>query len=632
MLDVVANGRLFRKTPIEEWEIIGNMAESNIGWPDVKKEKKAGVLEVDALTALNAKIDALTHHMTVMQTASANQVQAQQPEEQQVFEVDAANFMGNQGRQPYNPYNNTYNPGWKNYPNFSWKAADPTTNTSKPVEKKPSFEEIMMKYVEGTETRLQNQEAMLQKLETQMIQIATQLSNRPAGSLPSNTERNPKDVNAILAVTRLQLETAKKNTEDKEASESLKEQGLEEAITMADSTPTSKKDNFDCFRIDITDDLVECSLHENLLINTKMGELDHTPKPLKPSTEEPPTLALKPLPSHLKYWYFLKNDKLPVICSSSLIGCEEEKLLRVIREHIRAIGWSLADIKGISPTMCMQNIDGSGAQDIYSTIEATQPAMQEVVKKEVIKLLDAVFIDDFSVVGSSFDACLFNLKKVLQRSEESNLVLNWEKCHFMVREDIVLGHKVSEVGVEVDCAIRMFALDKFRSYLVGSKVIVHTDHSVLKYLMSKKDAKPRKGSENQVADHLSRLKNQGAETQIIHNDFTDEHLFEVSNLPWCIPAEEVSSILSHFHTDSTGGHFGTGRTAAKVFQSGFYWPLLFKDAYTYVITFDSCQKVELESIFGVSSQNSTWGTRLSVKPSRILPFCDLHRHAAAHHL
>ncbi|XP_073152882.1 uncharacterized protein [Henckelia pumila] len=61
MLDTAANGSLFRKKPAEAWEIIGNMAESNIGWTYVKKEKKAGVLEVDALTALNAKIDALTH-------------------------------------------------------------------------------------------------------------------------------------------------------------------------------------------------------------------------------------------------------------------------------------------------------------------------------------------------------------------------------------------------------------------------------------------------------------------------------------------------------------------------------------------------------------------------------------------
>ena len=63
-----------------------------------------------------------------------------------------------------------------------------------------------------------------------------------------------------------------------------------------------------------------------------------------------------------------------------------------------------------------------------------------------------IFMDDFSVFGSSFDICLKNLRRVLQRCEESNLVLNWEKCQFMVREGIVLGHRVSEKGLEVDRA------------------------------------------------------------------------------------------------------------------------------------------------------------------------------------
>ncbi|WVZ52144.1 hypothetical protein U9M48_003232, partial [Paspalum notatum var. saurae] len=238
-----------------------------------------------------------------------------------------------------------------------------------------------------------------------------------------------------------------------------------------------------------------------------------------------------------------------------------------------------------------------------------------------------VFTDDFSVYGKTFDGCLENLEKVLQRCKEVDLVLNWEKCHFMVREGIVLGHKVSERGIEVDRgkievieqlppptnlkALRsflgharfyrrfiknfsfiarplsnllakdtpfvfdgacleafhtlkkalvtspiiqppdwnapfeimcdasdyalnysttekellavVFAIDKFRSYLVGAKVIIYTDHAALKYLLTKKDAKPRlirwvlllqefdieigdkKGVENSVADHLSRM-------------------------------------------------------------------------------------------------------------------------------
>jgi hypothetical protein len=70
-----------------------------------------------------------------------------------------------------------------------------------------------------------------------------------------------------------------------------------------------------------------------------------------------------------------------------------------------------------------------------------------------------VFMDDFSVYGTTFDNCLHNLDKVLQRCEETNLVLNREKCHFMVNEGIVLGHKISERGIEVDRA-KVEAIEK----------------------------------------------------------------------------------------------------------------------------------------------------------------------------
>ena len=60
-----------------------------------------------------------------------------------------------------------------------------------------------------------------------------------------------------------------------------------------------------------------------------------------------------------------------------------------------------------------------------------------------------VFMDDFSVFGSSFEGCLKNLETVMQRCVEKDLVLNWEKCHFMVDEGIVLGHRVSRAGLKL---------------------------------------------------------------------------------------------------------------------------------------------------------------------------------------
>jgi hypothetical protein len=73
-----------------------------------------------------------------------------------------------------------------------------------------------------------------------------------------------------------------------------------------------------------------------------------------------------------------------------------------------------------------------------------------VIFSDLIEKVMEVFMDDFSVYGKTFTDCMANLDKVLKRCQEADLVLNWEKCHFMVREGIVLGYKILEKGIEVD--------------------------------------------------------------------------------------------------------------------------------------------------------------------------------------
>jgi len=73
-----------------------------------------------------------------------------------------------------------------------------------------------------------------------------------------------------------------------------------------------------------------------------------------------------------------------------------------------------------------------------------------------------VFMYDFSIFGSTFDSCLKNLYIVLRRCVETNLVLNWEKFHFMVTEGIVLGHKISKRGIEVD-KVKVESIEKLPS-------------------------------------------------------------------------------------------------------------------------------------------------------------------------
>ncbi|GJU10861.1 reverse transcriptase domain-containing protein [Tanacetum coccineum] len=78
-------------------------------------------------------------------------------------------------------------------------------------------------------------------------------------------------------------------------------------------------------------------------------------------------------------------------------------------------------------------------------------------------------MDDFSVFGSSFDHFLNNLDKMIQRCKDAHLVLNWEKCHFMVKEGIVLGHKVSEAGLEVEKA-KIEVISKLPPLLISKLV------------------------------------------------------------------------------------------------------------------------------------------------------------------
>nr|GEX58203.1 reverse transcriptase domain-containing protein [Tanacetum cinerariifolium] len=271
-----------------------------------------------------------------------------------------------------------------------------------------------------------------------------------------------------------------------------------------------------------------------------------------------------------------------------------------------------------------------------------------------------MFMDDFSVFGNSFQRCLSHFEKMLKRCEDTNLCLNWEKSHFIVKEGIVLGHKISKQGIEVD-KTKVDVITKLphpttvkgiRSFL-GHAGFYRRFQGEITPLGS---TPPRvtfkvidtKGAENLAANHLSRQENPHQnvlDPKELNQSFPLETLNLVStrgnsSTPWfadfanyhagnfvvkgmssqqkskffkdvklnyqldpflfkicddqvirrCVHGQEAIEILKACHYGPTGGHHGPNYTAKKVFDLGFYWPTIYRDAHYLVKNCDVCQR------------------------------------------
>nr|GEZ24038.1 reverse transcriptase domain-containing protein [Tanacetum cinerariifolium] len=186
------------------------------------------------------------------------------------------------------------------------------------------------------------------------------------------------------------------------------------------------------------------------------------PKNEKYSIDEPPVVELKDLPPHLEYAFLEGDDKLLVIISKDLKDEEKTALIKVLKSHMQALAWQLSDIKGIGSEFCIHKI--LMEDDFKPAVHhqrSVNPKIHEVIKKEVLKLLDAkliypisdspwtpkikkrphsrVFTERLPIV-----ACL--LGYVMHRARSKG-----EKS-FHVKEGIVLGHKISKNRIEVDKA------------------------------------------------------------------------------------------------------------------------------------------------------------------------------------
>nr|GEU99691.1 reverse transcriptase domain-containing protein [Tanacetum cinerariifolium] len=323
-------------------------------------------------------------------------------------------------------------------------------------------------------------------------------------------------------------------------------------------------------------------------------------KTIKSSIDEPPEVELKDLPPHLEYAFLEGDNKLPVIIAKELRDEEKSALIKTME----------------------------------------------------------VFMEDFSVFGNSFENCLSHLDKMLQRCEDTKLCLNWEKSHFMVKEGIVLGHKISKNGIEVDKA-KIDVITKLPHPTTVKGVWSFLGHAGFYRRFIKDFSKISRPMTHLLEKDtpfifyedcikaFQTLKKKLTESPILiapkwdlpfelmcdANDFAIENLYENvldlkeinetfplerlsmvtfrgdSGAPWfaefanyhvgnfivkviwrCVHGKEALDILEACHNEPTGGHHGANLTAKKVFDAGFFWPTIYKDAHKLVKNYDSCQR------------------------------------------
>ncbi|XP_076952175.1 uncharacterized protein LOC143625787 [Bidens hawaiensis] len=445
----------------------------------------------------------------------------------------------------------------------------------------------------------------------QIGQLAADMAKlqKTAGQLPSDTTVNPQHLSSssnskkhvsqpTVILGRPFLATANAKIDCRTATVDVAFGNHKLRLNVFTHVNNSPVDD-ECFMADIIDECIPlynsivdpdctmetCFMFDRLLVET-VKQLEKEEKKLEVAA--------------------LRTDRPPWLV-------QESALLKVLVANKEAIGWTIADLKGISPSMVMHKIltdpDVKPAHDAQRRLN---PNMREVVKKEI-----AIHPED------------------------------QEKTTFT-------------------CPYGTFAFRRMPFRLCNapatfqSKVIVYSDHSAVRYLMDKKDAKPRlirwvlllqefdleirdeKGTENVVADHLSRIViEDGDRDGPINESFPDEQIFAVSQNPWfahivnfkvagdlpehwprrkkkhlmaqakqyiwddsglfkigadqmirrCIPEEDVRSVLEHAHSSACGGHFSGQNTARKVLTSGFYWPTLFRDAHEFATCCLKCQQL-----------------------------------------
>nr|GEU66540.1 reverse transcriptase domain-containing protein [Tanacetum cinerariifolium] len=452
------------------------------------------------------------------------------------------------------------------------------------------------------------------------------------GSLPSNTVPNPRaDLKAITTWSGVTLAEPSVSSLSKEETLFRTERALidvygeeltlrvdDEAITftVGQTLKYSYNDAESINRVDVIDegdfiieeieaclisksilsgiDDTDFDLEENIrlleeLLNKDTSSSSLPPKELnveeiktvKSSIDEPPELDLKELPSHLEYAFLEGTDKLPVIISKELKDEEKSSLLKVLKSHKRAIAWKISKIKGIDPRVCTHKILMD--DDFKPTVQHQRRVnlkTHEVIKKEVIKLLDARLI--YPISDSPWVSPVHCVPKkggmTVVENEDNELIptRHVPKVHdgHLPRYD-----RENDGGAENLAADHLCRLENPHQDELEKKEITDTFHpETLGMIAFRGDsstswfanfANYRAG--NFIVKGMSSQQKKKFFKVVKHYFWDNPYLFKIcvdQVIRRCVHGQEAVDILTACHNGPTGGHHGANLTAKKVCDSG----------------------------------------------------------------
>nr|GEV63128.1 reverse transcriptase domain-containing protein [Tanacetum cinerariifolium] len=327
-------------------------------------------------------------------------------------------------------------------------------------------------------------------------------------------------------------------------------------------------------------------------------------KTVKSSIDEPPELELKELPSHLEYAFLEGTDKLPVIIFKELKDEEKSVLLKVLKSHKWAT-WKIYDIKGIDPRFCTHKI--LMEDDFKPAVQhqrRVNPKTHEVIKKEVIKLLDAGLI--YPISDSPWVSLIHCVPKkggmTVVENEDNELIPTRSRLTHKTKKRLPSLALMECLPTDVCLLVYVMLLARSKENLAADHLSSlenpHQDElekkeitetfplETLGMIAFRADSSTpwfadfaNYHAENFIVKGMSSQQKKKFFKDVKHYFWNDPYLFKICAdqvIRWCVHGQEAVDIITACHNGPTGGHHCANLTAKTVFDFGFYWPTIYK--------------------------------------------------------